>query len=347
MPDTVPGVTVDVKKKKITPVTVRGISSPARRSNILPSNIGPARLSGSFQGSLPSNVLLPSQVRVTQGYRPGHTALDLAGPAGTLIYAPERMYVNQAGSGPWGLDVIGTDPDTGNRFTFGHFREVAPGLTPGRIIPKGTLIGYEGSTFTAPGYSTGPHVHLQVNAPGGAAVMPSAQDILNTFISGLAVGAGGKVGEVKEMNTNLLTTSPAVISSQAAGVQVSRAASTGDLGGKVNKTSTGDLGGKVNKTSEGVSSAPPGSAGGAAGLIPRGGAASAVSGIAGANFLASHSSTDYAIMGVGVAAVLFGLVLLYGQIMQGEFNRELNTIDKTSASVGKATEAAGKIAALS
>jgi hypothetical protein len=323
---------------KITPATVRGVSSSGRSSNVLPSNIGPARLSGNLQGAYPKDTLLPSNVRITQGYRPGHTALDIAGPQGINIYAPERMYINQAGPGPWGIDVIGTDPATGNRFTFGHFAAIAPGLVQGQIVPAGTLIGYEGSTFKAPGYSTGPHVHLQVNSPGGAAIMPTSKDILNTFVAGLSIGGAGKVPKQdkgKSLNTNLLTTSPAVTSSQESTGQVTQAADTGDLGGKTDKT-------------PGVaSSALPGAAGGLSGLLQSGGAASGISKIAGASFLASHSSRDYLIMGIGLVAFLFGIVLLYGQLINKEYNRELNLIDKTSASVEKATGAIGKVAALS
>jgi hypothetical protein len=294
-------------KKRLTPATVRGISSTAR-------SVGPAQLSGGFQGLTPAGVRLPAAVRLTQGYRPGHTALDLAGPAGTPVYAPQRMLVNQAGQGPWGINVIGTDPATGNRYTFGHFSAVAPGLVAGKVIPAGTLIGYEGSTFTAPGYSTGPHVHMQVNAPGGAALIPTSRDVLNTFVS------GGKMPKATPaINTSLLVPSPAAARSQTSVGQVSGAMVGGSVAAGADKPLKA---GSVQTTLQ-----APATSGG----FGAGGSGSIVSG---ASFLASHKPLDYAMMGIGLVAVLFGMLLLSGQMLNKEYNRELDVINKTTATAG-------------
>ena len=281
---------VKVRKaiKRITPETVRGISSIPRRSNFIPAGVGPARASGSIQGLYPTGTLLPSSVLITQGYRPGHAALDLAGPPGTRVYAPETLRITQAGQGAFGIDVIGINPLTGNRFTFGHFASIAPGLAVGQVVPAGTLIGFEGSTFTAPGYSTGPHVHLQVNAPGGAAVMPSAQDILNTFVSGSGIPSQASPG----VNVALLTTSPQVAASLASSGQVAQAVNSGGADQKAEKIPAASV----------ISS--PGVSGGSvtqAAASPLG-------------FLASHKPLDYAFLAGGIFFVIVGIIILIGQM---------------------------------
>jgi murein DD-endopeptidase MepM/ murein hydrolase activator NlpD len=182
-----------------TPPPVK--SSPVKSSPVKPAmpnapKVGPARLGGSVAGQLPAGLILPNNVVVTQGYHPGHTAYDLAGPAGIPIYAPEPMYINQAGYGNYGNDAIGTTP-AGDKFIFGHFSAVAPGLKAGEFVPAGTLLGYEGSTFNAAagGYSTGPHLHLEKRDKSGAPVMVSSADVLNTF---LPAGIGGAGAAIKE-----------------------------------------------------------------------------------------------------------------------------------------------------
>jgi len=340
MPDKKAKITTTKTPSAVTPSAIKGLSAPVRVANIMPSNIGPARLAGNLAGVIPQNTRLPDSVLVTQGYHPGHTALDLAGPAGMNVYAPESMKIIQAGAGPWGLDVIGINPASGNRFTFGHFAGIAPGLQVGEVIPAGTLIGFEGSTFTAPGYSTGPHVHLQVNAPGGAAVMPSAADVLNTFTSGLinkisktpGAAVGGSRGPIAPLNTTLLNGSDASRRSLAAGGQVSQAVNNAP----VEKTSKAATSEPRPPTSAEVTTAPaPGRAGTTAPGNPTL-----------KSFLSSHSPADYIIMAIGLAAFIFGVILLYGQIMQAGFNRDLGTIDRTTETVKKVTDSAGGVAGL-
>jgi len=302
-------------KREVIPGQVPGIPSVTRQSNLIPSAVGPARLSAGLQGNIPAGSLLPGYVTVTQGFRPGHTALDLAGPVGTKIYAPETLRITQAGRGPWGIDVIGINPATGNRFTFGHFEAVAPGLSVGQVVPAGTLLGYEGSTFTPPGWSSGPHLHLQENLPSGAAVMPSAQDILNTFVTGLSVPTApvpamtysGNVA-APAVNTSMLGNNPAVTASQETEAQVSQAVNAG-----TGTTSAGPL-----NTFSGT-------------ILEKG------------SFLTSHTPADFMLIGMGLLLFLFGAVLFYGLVINKEFGRELDVINKTSDTVKNATEAVGPI----
>jgi murein DD-endopeptidase MepM/ murein hydrolase activator NlpD len=341
MPDTkkkkIAALPIVGKNLNITPDTVKGLSASVRSINILPSGIGPARLSQGFEGSLPAGAYLPASLIATQGYHPGHSALDIAGPTGTRIYAPQDLRIVQAGPGAFGIDVIGINPASGNRFTFGHFEAVAPGLLPGQIVPAGTLLGFEGSTFTPPGYSSGPHLHLQENLPGGAAVIPSAQDVLNSFVSGLRLplGSGPSVtysGNISApvVNTTLLNKNQSVVNSQATENQTNKAVNSVTTINKSKKTSptgTSPTGTSPTGTSPTETLSPLSIFKGT--ILERG------------QFLTSHSSTDFILMGAGLILFIFGAVLLYGQIMQREFNRELDVIDKTSATVKNATEAAG------
>ena len=326
-----------VKSAKVTPATVRGLSVPARRSNVMPAGIGPAKLGGSLQGQYPAGTLLPKSVVITQGFHPGHTALDLAGPLGTKIYAPEGLTITQAGKGAFGLDVIGKNA-AGDVFTFGHFEAVAPGLVPGMKVPAGTLLGYEGSTFTPPGYSTGPHLHFQENLPGGGAVIPSAQDILNTFVTGLTVptpsasaAMGGSTGKVATPNTVLLTVNKATVAAADTGGATAAAVNTG-------RAPVGTTG---EKDSAAVTSTPGGAVNSRTNT-----ASSGTSSLTG--FLAGHAPLDYAALAVGLGLILFGALLILGQTVKGSvanpvnfMNKELKFLEKQGGVEGLAAKVGG------
>ena len=357
---------VVTKAAPITPATVSGLSvvpfhinitgqssqytgpaSPAS-STPLPANVGPAKLSGNIVGQYPANTLLPSDVVITQGFHTGHTALDLAGPQGTKIYAPEALTITQAGKGAFGIDVIGQNA-LGDVFTFGHFEAVAPGLVPGQRVPAGTLIGYEGSTFTPPGYSTGPHLHLQENTPGGGAVIPTAQDILNTFVTGLTVptpsasdvlaGNGGSSVPAVAPNTTLLTTNAQTTAAILTNNQTGAAVNAPDTGG--------DLASAAVTPSEVVTS-PAASA-----VNPRTDTATTASSTSSlTGFLAGHAPLDYAALAVGLGLILFGALLIFGQTVKGATSNlnpqkwQMDFLKKQGGSAGLAEKVAAGPAAI-
>jgi hypothetical protein len=187
-----------IVKKKVIEISAPGPTSLVVYQPAAPSEVLKSYSSDIIPGEVfPSGLQLPSDVFPTQGFhlQPDvnesyHPGLDLAGPAGTPIYAPEDLQITQAGSGAWGLDVIGATPDQ-NAFIFGHLEQVNPALQVGAKIPAGTLLGFEGSTFTPPGFSSGPHLHLQENNPSGTPIVPSAQDVLATFLQGGSIGGAG------------------------------------------------------------------------------------------------------------------------------------------------------------
>lgn len=93
------------------------------------------------------------------GYSKMHQGTDFAAPSGTPIYA--------AGAGQ--IERIGWAGGYGNSITirhnkeyatlYGHMSGFAPGMTQGRRVKQGDVIGYVGST----GMSTGPHLHYEVH----------------------------------------------------------------------------------------------------------------------------------------------------------------------------------------
>lgn len=93
------------------------------------------------------------------GYSKMHQGTDFAAPSGTPIYA--------AGAGQ--IEKIGWQGGYGNAIVirhtkeyqtlYGHMSGFAPGMSPGRRVKQGDIIGYVGST----GMSTGPHLHYEVH----------------------------------------------------------------------------------------------------------------------------------------------------------------------------------------
>lgn len=90
-----------------------------------------------------------------------HSGIDYAAPSGTEIYSPVDGAVVFSGwnTGGYGNLVIVQDTH-GYYHIFGHQCETPP-VKLGQEVTRGTLIGKVGST----GYSTGPHLHYQVNRP--------------------------------------------------------------------------------------------------------------------------------------------------------------------------------------
>lgn len=119
---------------------------------------------GQFTNPCPSG-----SVSSTFGYRTFdnsfHNGLDLAASSGAPTYAADSGTVLIAGwsdsAGNW--VVI----DHGNGFVTKYMHHSALAVTAGQTVSKGQQIGYVGST----GYSSGPHLHFQVEL-GGSPVNP-------------------------------------------------------------------------------------------------------------------------------------------------------------------------------
>lgn len=125
-------------------------------------------VSGSGQLSMPCP---GASISSTFGYRTFdnsyHNGLDLAASSGAPTYAADDGTVIIAGwsdsAGNW--VVI----DHGNGMVTKYMHHSALAVSAGQPVSRGQQIGYVGST----GYSTGPHLHFQVEM-NGSAVDPQA-----------------------------------------------------------------------------------------------------------------------------------------------------------------------------
>ena len=98
-----------------------------------------------------------------QGYNKMHKGVDFAAPSGTPIYAAGDGVIEKAGrQGGYG-NYIRIRHNGELKTAYAHMSRFAKGMTPGKRIKQGEVIGYVGST----GASTGPHLHYEVLVNGG------------------------------------------------------------------------------------------------------------------------------------------------------------------------------------
>ena len=98
---------------------------------------------------------------VTKKYKL-HTGIDLRCSTGTNVYAANGGTVTTSGySSAWGNYII-INHGGGYTTLYAHLssRKVAKGAT----VKQGTVIGKSGNT----GYSTGPHLHFEINRNGSS-----------------------------------------------------------------------------------------------------------------------------------------------------------------------------------
>lgn len=111
-------------------------------------------------------------------YQPFHTGIDIAGPIGDPVIAFMDGTVTYADTISWGF---GRHVNINNGHfitsTYAHLDTIDPNIHVGDTIPAGTIIGTRGNT----GWSTGPHLHFQINI-FGIPVNP------RTFLSGDPTG---------------------------------------------------------------------------------------------------------------------------------------------------------------
>lgn len=100
--------------------------------------------------------------RITQYFRWGHSALDIACSSGQPIYAADSGQIIEAQSGWNGGygNVIMIDHGSSIQTVYGHLSKFY--VKVGESVEKGQMIGAMGST----GRSTGPHIHFEVRVSG-------------------------------------------------------------------------------------------------------------------------------------------------------------------------------------
>lgn len=105
-----------------------------------------------------SGFIWPTAVfRISQYYSWRHHGLDVAGPAGTAIYAAANGTVSFSGwsSNGYGYNMI-VNHGNGVKTHYAHFRKLY--VNKGDQVVQGQVLGEMGST----GRSTGPHLHFEV-----------------------------------------------------------------------------------------------------------------------------------------------------------------------------------------
>ncbi|WP_296321154.1 M23 family metallopeptidase [Reyranella sp.] len=91
-----------------------------------------------------------------------HEGVDLVAPAGTpVVAAADGLVVGAAPNGRYG-NWIRIEHGGKLASVYGHLSAFATGLQPGKIVSRGDVIGYVGST----GRSTGAHLHFELQVDG-------------------------------------------------------------------------------------------------------------------------------------------------------------------------------------
>ena len=92
------------------------------------------------------------------GYNRMHQGVDFAAPTGTPIIAAGSGVVTKCGwLGSYGRYIRIRHNSTYDT-AYAHMSRIARGITPGRRVEQGQIIGYVGSS----GRSTGPHLHYEI-----------------------------------------------------------------------------------------------------------------------------------------------------------------------------------------
>lgn len=103
---------------------------------------------------------LPLQGRLSQGFHPGHRAIDLAVPEGTPVRATMDGQVVFAGWDTHGYGNLVILENGPYRTYYAHLSEIP--VQVGQQVRAGEVIGLSGNT----GNSTGPHLHYEIRLNG-------------------------------------------------------------------------------------------------------------------------------------------------------------------------------------
>ncbi|MGB1088853.1 MAG: M23 family metallopeptidase, partial [Alphaproteobacteria bacterium] len=91
------------------------------------------------------------------GYSKMHKGVDFAAPRGTPIMAAGNGKIDYAGRrGSFGI-YVQLQHEGGYQTAYAHMKNLAKGISKGRRVRQGQIIGYVGTT----GRSTGPHLHYE------------------------------------------------------------------------------------------------------------------------------------------------------------------------------------------
>ena len=121
--------------------------------------------------------------RISQGYGGSHKGVDIAASSGTPIYAVAAGTVFYVGNG---LDLnhaymVMIVHNVNGKMVFSQYAHVLANIPVrvGQDVDMNTVIGYVGST----GYSTGPHLHLEMSTGCGWGYLCSYYQYINHIIN--------------------------------------------------------------------------------------------------------------------------------------------------------------------
>ena len=130
-------------------------STPASTSSVAPT----AALLIPVQGVQASELV--DTFNQTRGGTRIHEALDIMAPRGREVIAvADGKVVKLFNSQQGGLTVYQFDPTERYAYYYAHLDRYAPGLTEGKLIRRGELVGYVGSTGNAS--PDAPHLHFAI-----------------------------------------------------------------------------------------------------------------------------------------------------------------------------------------
>ncbi|MGH8075057.1 MAG: M23 family metallopeptidase [Lysobacter sp.] len=171
---TVPPSSVDPARQPVTPPPTRVDAAPLSPPlSTAPPSTGSATAPESTSGIaaaaseliVPVDGMQPAQLANTfddaRGQGRVHEAIDIMAPRGTPVLAAtdgkvEKLFT----SVPGGLTIYQFDPDGRHAYYYAHLDRYAAGLVEGKMLKRGEVIGYVGSTGNAS--EDAPHLHFAI-----------------------------------------------------------------------------------------------------------------------------------------------------------------------------------------
>ena len=131
-----------------TPASIEVPAAPSRLAFPLPG----------FEAALRDNFHEKRGVR-------RHNALDIMAPRGTPVLAVDDGTIAKLYRGPMaGMAVYQFDAAKARVYMYAHLDRFAPGLEVDKVVKRGQVIGFVGSTGNAP--ESAPHLHFAVHELG-------------------------------------------------------------------------------------------------------------------------------------------------------------------------------------
>ncbi len=100
-----------------------------------------------------------------------HQGVDMLAARGTPVVAVGSGVVLRMRSGGLGGITVWVETDNGDQFYYAHLDSWASGLSTGRRVAPGDLLGVVGTSGNAPAHI--PHLHWEYHPGGGGAVNPT------------------------------------------------------------------------------------------------------------------------------------------------------------------------------